>query len=240
MSTLPATIRALLAGRVSSPETIAEVLREAMLQGAFTGGQPLRQDDLAALFGVSRIPVREALRQLTAEGLVTFHPRRGATVLSLQPAEAEEILEIRHVLECKAAQLAMPLWTPETFVGLGGVLDEAEATGSVDRWSALNFAFHEGLYAPCARPRLLALIRTLNVSVDRYIRLLVSRSDYRLQAQREHRAILAAALVRNGPALAALVEQHAMETARELRRFLTSHEVNVPRRAHRNRMRAII
>jgi DNA-binding GntR family transcriptional regulator len=217
-------IDTLRAGRPASPDVIADVLLAIILRGHFRGGQPLRQDELASWFGVSRIPVREALRQLTADGLVEFHPKRGAIVAALKPDEAEEILEIRCTLEIKAATLAMPHWTDATFDALTAMLDEAETCSSIDRWSDLNWSFHETLYRAAGRPRLLSLIGTLNTNVDRYIRLLVSQSDYRLQAQREHRAILACACVRNVAALSALIEQHAMQTAVRLRRFLDAYE----------------
>jgi DNA-binding GntR family transcriptional regulator len=210
--------------RTSSPEVIADVIRTLILRGHIDGGQPLRQDTIAKWFGVSHIPVRESLRQLTAEGLVQLHDKRGATVAPLRPDEAEEILEIRLTLEIKAVTLAMPHWTEATFVELEAQLAEAETCESIDRWSDLNRSFHEGLYRACARPRLLNLIASLNANVERYIRLLVSRSDYRLQAQREHRAILASARIRNAASLAALVEHHAVETAVQLRQFLLSHQ----------------
>lgn len=222
-------ITALRNNRPSSPEVIADVLRSLILRGHFAGGEPLRQDTIAKWFGVSHIPVREALRQLTAEGLVELRDKRGAMVATLQPDEAEEILEIRCLLEIKAANLAMPRWTDATFNTLEENLAEAESCTSIDRWSDLNRSFHSGLYQPCGRPRLLAMIGNLNTNVERYIRLLVSQSNYRLQAQREHRAILASARVRNAAALAALVEHHAMETAVQLRRFLSSH-MEQPRR----------
>jgi DNA-binding GntR family transcriptional regulator len=206
------------------------VLRFLILRGHFDAQQPLRQDEIATQFGVSRIPVRESLRQLTAEGLVQFEERRGATVAALLPDEAEELLEIRYTLEIKAATLALPHWTESTFSELSAYLKEAESSGSIDRWSDLNRNFHDGLYEPCARARLLGLIGKLNANVERYIRLLVSQSDYRLQAQREHQAILACARVGNIAALSALIEQHAMETAVQLRRFLSTHHGPRPRR----------
>lgn len=224
-------LTALRNNRPSSPEVIADVLRSLILRGNFAGGEPLRQDTIAKWFGVSHIPVREALRQLTAEGLVELRDKRGATVSILRPDEAEEILEIRCVLETKAASLAMPHWTHETFEDLEKNLAEAESCTSIDRWNDLNRGFHNGLYQQCERPRLLAMIGNLNINVERYIRLLVSQSDYRLQAQREHRAILASARVKNISALAALIEHHAMETAVQLRQFLSSHMENPNRRS---------
>lgn len=233
--TLIPLVTSLRDGRASSPETIADVLRSLILRGHFSGGQPLRQDTIAKWFGVSHIPVREALRQLTAEGLVELQSKRGATVATLQPDEAEEILEIRFTLEIKAASLAMPHWTDATFGSLEENLVEAESCNSIDRWSDLNRSFHGGLYQPCARPRLLALIGSLNTNVERYIRLLVSRSDYRLQAQREHRAILASARVRNIPALSSLIEHHAVETAVQLRQFLSSHMNEMPKQRNKGK-----
>jgi DNA-binding GntR family transcriptional regulator len=221
---LASTATALRGNRPSSPEVIADVIRTLILRGLVEGGQPLRQDTIAKWFGVSHIPVRESLRQLTAEGLVQLHDKRGATVAPLRPDEAEEILEIRLTLEIKAVTLAMPHWTEATFDELEKLLSEAETCESIDRWSDINRSFHEKLYKACARPRLLNLIASLNANVERYIRLLVSRSDYRLQAQQEHRAILASGRVRNAASLSALVEHHAIETAVQLRQFLLLHQ----------------
>jgi DNA-binding GntR family transcriptional regulator len=235
-------IAALCAGRVATPDVIADVLRTTILRGQLPSGQPLRQDEIAAYFSVSRIPVREAMRRLTAEGLVEFRERRGFLVAAMKPEESHEILEIRATLEIKAVSLAMPRWTEETFAALGVILDESESTSSIDAWSELNWHFHETLYQPAQRPRLLATISSLNVNVDRYIRLLLSQSDYRLQAQREHRAILASASVRNLPALNALIEQHAGETAVRLKEFLDSYESpgrGIAKRPETKRLRAI-
>src|SRR5438132_13826238 len=77
-----------------------EALRERILRGDYPEGEPLRQDALADELGVSRIPVREALRQLEAEGLVTFSPHRGAVVSSLSLEEIDELFELRAQIEC--------------------------------------------------------------------------------------------------------------------------------------------
>ncbi len=85
-----------------------EALRAAISSGELAPGLQLRQDELAARFGTSRIPVREALRQLEAEGFVTFLPNRGAVVSDLSIDEVIELLEIRIALECHALRLAIP------------------------------------------------------------------------------------------------------------------------------------
>lgn len=224
MGDRPTDLEALRAGRHPTPEAIADVLQTLILRGQLTGGQALRQDVVARWFEVSKIPVREALRQLTSEGLVTYVPRRGAMVATLRPEEARDILEIRSALEVKALALAMPNWTEARLDDLERGLSRSEGPISIDAWSDLNWSFHEGLYGPSGRTRLVGMIKALNGRVDGYIRLLVSRSDYRLQAQREHRAILASARVRNLGALTALIEQHAMETAEQLLRFMRASQ----------------
>src|SRR3954462_13104423 len=85
-----------------------EALRERILRGDYPEGEPLRQDALADELGVSRIPVREALRQLEAEGLVTFNPHRGAVVSSLSLDEIVELFELRADIECDLLARAVP------------------------------------------------------------------------------------------------------------------------------------
>jgi len=87
---------------------VREALRLAISLGEFAPGFQLRQDELAARFGTSRIPVREALKQLEAQGFVTFLPDRGAIVSDLSIDEVVELLEIRIALECHALRLSIP------------------------------------------------------------------------------------------------------------------------------------
>jgi len=93
--------------RQSLATAVADKLREKILNGELREGQQLRQDAIAAELRVSRIPVREALRQLEAEGLVTIIPHRGAVVSALSLEEIEELFEIRAVLECHILRKAM-------------------------------------------------------------------------------------------------------------------------------------
>jgi DNA-binding GntR family transcriptional regulator len=204
------------------PETLLARLRHEILRGGLEPGLPLRQDEIAARHGVSKIPVREALLQLVAEGLVTLQPNRGFTVSQLRPQEAEEILEIRAVLECQAVRIAMPHITEADLARAAAILDQAEGTGALDRWSDLNWEFHAALYGPAQRKRLLDLIRQVSYPTDRYIRVLIANANYRGRAEREHRAILAACLMRNADAAAALLDQHIRQTGVLLATFLNA------------------
>jgi DNA-binding GntR family transcriptional regulator len=195
-------------------DTVATALRAAILSGEIAAGVPLRQDAIAEKFGVSHIPVREALRHLAAQGLVTIRPNRGATVSRLSANEAKELLEIRCVLETQAVRWALPRADAAIIEQAEAALVDSERTKDVVRWMDINWRFHSTLYKRADRPRLLAMIESLNAQIDRFIRILITGSDYRKQAQAEHRAILAAYKVRNAAAVSNLLEQHMTETAR--------------------------
>ena len=223
-SASPAAISASAPKLRAKPESLVDRLRHDILGGGLEPGLPLRQDEIAARCGVSKIPVREALLQLVAEGLVVLQPNRGFTVAGLQPQEAEEILEIRAVLECQAMRDAMPKMTDADVGRAAVILDQAEATDALDRWSDLNWEFHATLYAPAKRKRLLDLIRQVSNPTDRYIRVLISNANYRGRAEREHRAILSACDVRNAEAAAALLDQHIRQTGVLLAAFLKEQQ----------------
>jgi DNA-binding GntR family transcriptional regulator len=209
----------------ASPEPLLSRLRAEILHGDLEPGVPLRQDEIAARYGVSKIPVREALLQLLSEGLVSSQTNRGFMVSSLQPEEAEEILEIRAILECQAIRVAMPHMTETDVSRARRIIERAETTEALNTWSDLNWEFHETLYAPARRGRLLRLIRQISNPTDRYIRVLVSNANYRGRAEREHRAILAACEVGNADAAASLLDQHIRETGVLLAAFLKSTQL---------------
>src|SRR5437868_3185775 len=114
-----------------------EALRERILRGHYPEGEPLRQDALASELGVSRIPVREALRQLEAEGLVTFAPHRGAVVSSLSIDEITELFELRAEVEGELLRRAIPKMTAADHAQVSDILDDYEralARGDVAVW----------------------------------------------------------------------------------------------------------
>ncbi len=204
----------------STPDLIAEALRQAIQHGIFTEGQSLRQDEIATQFGVSRIPVREALRQLEAEGLVSFHPNRGAMVTSLSPEAAQEICEIRLALETTALQLAIPQLTEADLDQAATILQTTEQTTDPVQWANLNWQFHAALYTPAHRPRLLSLIKMLHINVDRYIRLQIQALDYRDHSQQEHHQLLAACQQRDEKQATEILQHHIGAAAQQLVEYL--------------------
>jgi DNA-binding GntR family transcriptional regulator len=205
---------------------IAETLKKRILGGDLAEQTRLRQDALASEFGVSHIPVREALRQLAAEGLVTIRPHQGATVSTLSAAEAQELLEMRSVLELQALRWALPHAGEDVVRRAEASLEQAERCDDVSQWMQANWTFHSTLYESAGRPRLSAMIQSLDQQIDRFVRVLVSSSDYRRSAEAEHRAILAAYRVRNIEAVVCLAQQHLSETTNALAALLKHHRNN--------------
>ncbi|MBW4688786.1 MAG: GntR family transcriptional regulator [Komarekiella atlantica HA4396-MV6] len=198
----------------STPDLIADALREAILQGIFQEGQSLRQDEIATQFGVSRIPVREALKQLEAEGLVTLHLNRGAMVSVLTAAEAQEICEIRSALEVKAIQIAIPKLGEANIEKAAVILEATDQATDAGVLAKLNWEFHATLYTAAERPRLLMMIKNLHVNCDRYVRVQMTQMDYHERSQKEHYQLLDACRQRDPKAAVRLLKRH-IDTAGE-------------------------
>jgi DNA-binding GntR family transcriptional regulator len=199
---------------------VADTLRSAILSGTLGDGEPLRQDELAAALGVSRMPVREALRQLEAEGLVDFQPHKGAVVAELSPEEVEEIYEIRLMAECHALRQSIPYLTDDALDRAAAILDEIDAGQDLTRWGELNRHFHATLYSGVVRRRLNGLISSLNDAIDRYLRLLITQFNYESRSQDEHRQILAACRRHDVEAAATLLSNHISEGRNTMVEFL--------------------
>ena len=175
-----------LADRRGSAQLIADTLREAIIQGRLTAGQPLRQEQLASHFSVSRIPLREALRSLESEGWIEFLPNRGARVTGLSANEAREIYEIRASLERTALELAFPCHTSESWHDVEVALHAALKEKQRPRYVHRNREFHLALYRPSQRPHLLGLIDSLHKRGERYLRLKLEMPFHKRKSDDDH------------------------------------------------------
>ncbi len=207
-----------LHGRVSTPQAIAEALRSAIIEGRLPAGESLRQEELARQFEVSRIPVREALRQLETEGWVIFLNNKGASVAPLSIDEAREIYDILAALECTALRLAIPHHNLTTLGRAEEALNSAPSAGVED--VNRNSDFHLALYAPAQRPRLLNLISMQRQQGQRYLRLYFALPKYKQQTEREHAEILQACVERDPTRAVDLLERHLLQTGEMLVRYL--------------------
>jgi DNA-binding GntR family transcriptional regulator len=206
-----------------------EALRERILRGDYPEGEPLRQDALADDLGVSRIPVREALRQLEAEGLVTFNPHRGAVVSSLSLDEIAELFELRAEIECDLISRAIPMMTKDQLDRATDVLDEFEAAlgaGEATRWGPLNWHFHAALYAPANRNFTMGVLQKLHHHSDRYFRMQLFLAHGGAKANAEHRAIAAAVAAKDVAGAAELMRAHILGAGQSLCALLQEQRQN--------------
>lgn len=211
---------------------VLEALRERILRGDYPEGSPLRQDALAAELGVSRIPIREALRQLEAEGLVTLSPHQGATVSSLSFDEVRELFEVRALIESDLLRRSIPLLRPEHLDRAEEILDQYQVAfdaGEISVWGDLNWKFHSVLLSAAGRPLTMGLLESLQNQSDRYIRLQLSQSSAQLRANDEHRAILGAIRAGEADRACALLAAHINDAAHSLLNFLRAHRAEAGR-----------
>lgn len=205
---------------VSAADPIYTHLRSQIVSGAFAAGAPLRQDDIAKQFGVSKIPVREALRRLEVENLVVFERNKGAVVRGFSEAEILDLLDIRIALECRALELAIPNMIDSDFYSMHTLLKEYAAQTEVAEWSNMNRRFHAMLYEPCGNPQLLNMITDLQEKLGQYLRVLVSAASGLDRPMREHTNILTACEHGNTEKAVKLLRQHIEVTQKEVAAFL--------------------
>jgi DNA-binding GntR family transcriptional regulator len=170
---------------MSTVERVEQRIRQGLLRGDYAPGAWLRQDDLAAELGVSKIPVREALQRLAAASLVTFEPNRGALVQPLTAADAEEIFALRQAIEPQLLRRA---------VGRHTTVDLATAelallSDSLPLTEA-NWLFHRALYLAAGWPRALAWVETLHAAVAPYVLLYTKSLGGAAHSDAEHRELL--------------------------------------------------
>ncbi len=152
----------------SAAGVVLDSLRQAILVGDLAGGVQLKQNAIAAEFNVSAAPVREALHRLVASGLATLSPNRGVTVAVMSERDFIDILELRGLLEPRAMALSAPGLDAADLDAAEAILRSAEAAHDAATRAELHWQFHLALYAKADRPRLLAEIEALYVSMSRY------------------------------------------------------------------------
>ena len=173
-------------------DQVTDILRQRIVSGLLPAGAPLKQEELKDSFGISMGSLREALRTLHSDGLVTIAPNRGAQVSDLSADEAEDIYDIRLFLEIGALELALPGLTAKDLNAAEKILVKMDAAREAAKWSGLNRQFHEALYQPAGRPRLLSLIGNLHDNVARYLSLYLDTMNFQDRSQNEHHQLLEA------------------------------------------------
>lgn len=179
-------------------EVVANALRKAILRGTFKPGEKLDQQSLAEGLGVSRSPVREALRTLAAEDLVTNIPHRGAIVTERSVAELEEILFMRVLLEGAAVRRAAPLMDKARLQRLEEIMASAEKLSEFQDILELNNDFHTTAYSAFEQPHLIKVIQMWRNKVAPYNRIFLDVPGCREKAWADHYRIYEACVARDG------------------------------------------
>ncbi|GHF13018.1 transcription regulator [Kordiimonas sediminis] len=207
-------------------QTVAKNLKEKILTNQIAGGEPLRQDAIAKSFGISIIPVREALRQLEAEGLVQLIPHRGAIATELTVDKALEWIHMRLLLEVDLLGRAMDVMTDEDADRAETVLSLYETNlknrTHIEQWSDFNWDFHKALYAPANRPETLDILANLHKKSDCYVRLQLLDGDNVERAQSEHRELLDLYRARDKDGATKVLAEHIINVANDLTTNLPS------------------
>ena len=200
-------------------DALVETLRDEIVRGDLVPGQYLRLEEIASRYDVSTMPVREALRDLEAEGLVTSFPHRGSVVTQLSADELQDIYDIRVTLEEMATRLAVPHVTEATLAELTSLVEQMEEhRGHVATQVKLNHQFHLTLYAASGRNHLCELNRMLRYRTQHYLHLFTVEveSENFAQTQGEHRAILEACKRGDAEQAAAIMHEHVAQVGRAI------------------------
>lgn len=196
-------------------------IREQILDGGLAPGSLLNQNDLATSLGMSRIPVRDALRTLAGEGLVVFRAHSTATVAPLSIDDLQELYELRLAIEPALCREAFPMLSQADLDLMEERLDQLEsATGS--EWLDLNRKFHEPLYLCSGKPRSIEFVDRIRRATDRYTGVYY-RFD-RAKVQLEHRLIYEAAVAGHPRRLEALIVAHLCDGYETMLRYLANQD----------------
>ncbi len=211
-------------GHQQLKDWVADQLRSAISEGRLRPGEWLRQERLARELGVSHMPVREALKQLAAEGIVEYLPYRGMRVVEFIPDDIEDIYAVRAALEGRAARAAAYRLTPEQLEELGQLV-QAMADSMAPEQLALNRAqnrrFHELIYRASGRTYLIRALDQMwtwfpTMFLDTYAATAHTPVSGRDTDVEEHQAVVEALKARDGPLAERLLADHVMRAGQQL------------------------
>ena len=198
----------------TTSSAVTQLLRQSLDRGRWASGEALRQEEIAAEFGVSRVPVREALFQLQAEGLVQMVPNKGMYVRTPSEADLREWFRLRLLIESDLLAAAMPLHTPASLNRVETVQAALDKAQAVADWIAGDREFHEALYAPAQRPESMALVRRLRYLVDRFYFARMKPGSRAQGWHEEHHALIRAVRRRDAKAACRVLQAHLEQTER--------------------------
>lgn len=210
--------------RRTTADYVGTALRTAIYDGQFADDEELNQVEVAAFFKVSRVPVREALRQLQAEGLVRNIAHHRTIVAGLSCDEILAVIEMRAVLESYMLRKNAPHIDGKTIKHLQSLCDSTDRITDYGKtWVVKNWEFHRTLYKAASSPLMIETVERLHLKVERYARQ-AGNLDRTRVASHEHRGILKSIEQKNYTAASTQLRNHILNTGEDIRRFLEHKE----------------
>ncbi|MEP9349871.1 GntR family transcriptional regulator [Xanthobacter sp. KR7-225] len=202
-----------LISRRSMHDELVDLLHAMLLRGELRAGDKINEQALCARFGVSRTPLREALKVLASTGLIVLSPNRGASVARITPQEIDQLFPIMGALEALAGELACARISDAGIAEIRRMHDEMVAhfrQGDPAAYMKLNRAIHDAFFAAAGNAELTQLYHNLLVRIHA-VRFTAKKSPERwAEAVRDHEQMMAALEQRDGPRLAAVLKEHLM------------------------------
>ena len=216
--TLPAVAPSALP-RKTLVETAVDALRQRIIDGEFQAGESLNQVTIAREYAISRIPLREAMRQLEAEGLLLFQPGKGAVVSGLSMSEIGEVIDLRAMIEPDILGKAIPRLTTADLEQAKRILDDYETAfkkNEIATWGEYNWRFHSTLCAPSGCSIAMGILQSLHHLNERYAKVQISVTHWQERAAHEHREILGACRKRDRQKSTRLLKDHILSAGQAL------------------------
>ncbi|MDX1319154.1 MAG: GntR family transcriptional regulator [Oceanospirillum sp.] len=211
--------------RQSLPDVIVADLRKRILSGDLVEGELIRQELLADEYDVSRMPIREALKRLDAEGLVVFQNNRGATVTKHTLEEIAEIFDVRMLLEVDLFRRSIPNMTEQDFAECEEILEamkKSYASGQVAEWGPLNEEYHNKLYEASGRELTKALLERASVQSNRYVGMHIDELNKSDNAQKDHQSLLDLARSGDVDAACEMLRSHIENTKLQMLELISA------------------
>ena len=218
---------------------IEEKLRSAILEGRLPAGIALRQQELATLFGVSRMPVREALRQLEAQSLLRVETHKGAVVAPLINEDATDAYALRILLESEALRQSIPLLTAEDISDARGYIEQLEVETDYSVMGTLNRQFHMTLYSKAHNKRLLKLVEDGLNEEERFLRFNLKQMNLGKVSQHDHLELLEMAAAGDVAATVEALTHHLNRGVEAINAYLSARNAEDAKPAAASRKRAV-
>jgi DNA-binding GntR family transcriptional regulator len=209
---------------LGSTEMIAGALRDAICNGEIPPGAPLKQDEIAADFGVSHTPVREALKVLVSEGLATLHHNRGCFVADLSSTVARELMEFRALIEPRLAGWALDHLTEYDIEQARRVITRIDAAQFASERLRLATEFHTLIYQRANRPFFLEQVNRARNNLNRYWVLAWREKSFPTATQTEHEEMLTLCVKKDRAGLMDLIERHIIVSGNVVLAYLQTLE----------------